>query len=123
MRTQSFRRGLAALAVAGLAALVPAAEPAKPLTPEAVREAKTKDNAARAAAESEGLTKKFSPDWYERAAAFAKQGEDALAANRLVEASDNFRRARWNLPALPSNLPPHVARVFGDGRLRHTHWV
>src|SRR5207253_375666 len=38
---------------------------------------------------------------------------------RLIEARDALRRARLSLPGLPASLPPHVARIFGDGRLRH----
>src|SRR5207253_42253 len=30
---------------------------------------------------------------------------------------------RWQLPSLPPTLPEHVARIFGDAKLRHTHWV
>src|SRR5262249_20829630 len=73
----------------------------------------------RAAADKTGLTKKFSPEWYDRAAILARQGAAALKANRLIEARDSFRRARWSLPSLPASLPGHVARIFGDGRLRH----
>ncbi len=36
----------------------------------------------------------------------------------LIEARASFRRARWNLPVMPPHLPPHVARIFGDSRLR-----
>ena len=50
------------------------------------------------------LTKKFSPDWYLKAAAYAKAGDDALAAGRLVEAADAFRKARWHLPG-PARRP------------------
>src|SRR5579875_1079574 len=88
------------------------------LSTEKVRQLQTQYQQERAAAEKEGLAQKFSPEWYEQAAKLAKQGEDALAAGRLVEARASFRRARWDLPGLPPHLPPHVARIFGDGRLR-----
>src|SRR5204862_29931 len=35
----------------------------------------------------------------------------------------HFCRARWEIPGPPADFPPHVARIFGDARLRHTHWV
>ncbi len=103
-----------------LAAASGPAEAPKGLTAENVRELQAKYQAERAEADKQGLTKQFSPEWYQRAAALAKQGEAALAAGRLVEASETFRRARWHLPAMPPHLPPHVARIFGDPRLRHT---
>ncbi len=48
----------------------------------------------------------------ERAEAALKDG-NATAALRLV------RDARWQVPFLPPNLPPHVSRVLGVSRLRH----
>src|SRR5262249_27264127 len=84
---------------------------------ETVKAIQTDYQADRKAAD--GLVKKFSPEPFDRATAFAKQGAAALKANRLIEARDSFRRARWSLPSLPASLPPHVARILGDGRLRH----
>src|SRR5262245_20752575 len=97
----------------------PGKEKPAQLTPDAVKAIQKQYLTERAAAEKDGLTKKFSPEWYERAASLAKQGAAALKANRLIEARDSFRRARWSLPSLPASLPPHVARILGDGRLRH----
>ena len=37
--------------------------------------------------------------------------------------STPIREARWRLPALPADLPAHVARIFGDPRLKHGHFV
>src|SRR6185437_13860575 len=105
------------LGLAVLALLTASETPGK-LTAEKVRQLQTQYQQERTPAEKEGLTAKFSPEWYEQAAKLAKQGEDALAAGRLVEARASFRRARWDLPAMPAHLPPHIARIFGDGRLR-----
>jgi WD40 repeat protein len=96
---------------------------ASPAGADSIREQQSKFKNDRASAASSGLTKMFGPEWYDRADAFAKQGEEALAANRLVEAREDFRRARWNLPAPPPGLPENISRIFGDGRLRHTDWV
>src|SRR5262249_45175880 len=104
------------LGLALLAALGAAPEAPRPLTAAAVRALQPLYQAERLEADSKGLTRVFSPEWYQRAAGLAKQGEEALAAGRLVEASESFRRARWHLPTLPTHLPPHVARVFGDPR-------
>ncbi len=111
----------------GFSALVqprlPAANDVKPLTTEAVKALQASFQTERASADQLGLVKVFSPEWYQKADSLAKQGSDALAGNRLMEARDYFRRARWHLPALPAGAPPHIARILGDGRLRHTHWV
>src|SRR5579884_2001381 len=108
----------AVLGLVSFVVLAASAQTPGKLTAEKVRQLQTQYQQERAAADKEGLTKKFSPEWYEQAAKLAKQGEDALAAGRLVEARASFRRARWELPAMPPHLPPHVARIFGDGRLR-----
>src|SRR6266852_1724550 len=112
IHTELGRLALGLLGLALLASPPRAADPPKPLTADAVRGLQAKFKEERAAAETNGLTKKFSPEWYQRADDLAKRAEEALAANRLVEAHDFFRKARWNLPALPANLPEHVARVF-----------
>ena len=61
-----------------------------------------------------GVLGKFSLDLSKRAGQMAQRGDAALAGNRLVEARAAFREARWYLPAVPADFPPHVARVFGD---------
>src|SRR5919199_860159 len=116
-------RGLA-LAGAGLLSLAAVrpgagAEGAGKPTPESAAELQKKFASERAAAAKEGLDRKFSPEWFEKADALAKQGAAALKAKRLIEARDTFRKARWHLPSPSARLPRHVARVFGDGRLRH----
>jgi WD domain, G-beta repeat len=123
--TSSFLRPLAAvLAGLGLLAAVPGrGDPPKPLSEEAIKERQTKFRAERADADKTGLTKQFSPEWFDRADELAKSGDAALADGRLLEARDSFRKARAELPGLAADFPKHVARVFGDGRLRHTHWV
>src|SRR4029077_11190483 len=90
------------------------------LTADAVRDQLKSYQTERAAADTSGLAKKFSPEWYQKADNFAKRGEEALDGGRLVEALDNIRQARWHLPGLPATLKEHVARIFGDVRLRHT---
>ncbi|HZT81069.1 MAG TPA: hypothetical protein VFA26_12635, partial [Gemmataceae bacterium] len=110
--THPARRALA-LCLFGAAAGLALADAPRPLTPEAVREEQSKFRQERAAADKDGLPKKFSPEWFDRADAFAKRGAAALQAGRLLEAREDFRKARWQLPALPPNFPAHVARIFG----------
>lgn len=47
-------------------------------------------------------------------AAAADKAGNARGAARL------YRDARWQLPYLPAGLPPHVVRVFGESRVRHS---
>ncbi|MGH7171043.1 MAG: hypothetical protein ACRELG_12260, partial [Gemmataceae bacterium] len=108
-RTAGVRVGLLGLALLALLTASAAETPSK-LSAEKVRQLQARYQQERAAADKEGLTAKFSPEWYEQAAKLAKQGEDALAAGRLIEARASFRRARWDLPAMPAHLPPHIAR-------------
>jgi WD40 repeat protein len=49
---------------------------------------------------------------------FAK-AEAASQAGNLSLAERLVRDARWQLPFKPANLPEHVSRVIGLGRLRH----
>jgi hypothetical protein len=126
MREEIMSSSAKALTVAALvlgAVIAAAADGPQALTAERVKDLQAKYARERADADKEGLAKKFSPDWYARAEAFAQKGEAALTAGRLAEARDAFVRACWQLPALPPGLPAHVVRVFGDGRLRHSHWV
>src|SRR5262249_51806573 len=86
-----------ALALSGIAgvALLGGAEAPKGPTVDEVRDLEGKYKAERAAAESAGLTKVFSPEWFSRADDFAQSGQAALAAGRLLEARESFRKARW----------------------------
>src|SRR5262249_11880445 len=43
----------------------------------------------------------------------------ALEAGRLLQATEAFRQARWQLPYQGPSFPDHVARVFGNLRVRH----
>src|SRR4051812_11264801 len=86
-----------------------AAEGPKPPTAEEVRGLQEKYRAERAAAEASGVAKKFAPDSLQRADQLARKGDALLAAEKLPEARDAFRRARWQLPALPAEFPEHVA--------------
>src|SRR5262245_41274736 len=95
------RRALAAALLAGdalLGALPGRGDDPRPLSAEAVKEAQAKFRAERAAADKAGLARVFSPEWFGRADGFARAGDAALAAGRLVEARDSFRKALWELP-------------------------
>src|SRR5262249_34742564 len=119
--TRWFGPALAVLGLALLAGVRPgsaADEAPKPPAAQvkALQEQYKKDRDAAAKA---GLAKTFAPEWFDQADALAKQGAAALEAGRLIAARDLFRRARRGLPSLPAQLPKHVARIFGDNRLRH----
>jgi hypothetical protein len=93
------------------------------LTAEMVRALQTKYQEERDKAVASKLAEKFSPQALQKAEQFAKRGATALAAGRLVEASDAFREARWMLPAASTDLPEHLARVFGNPRMRHAERI
>src|SRR5689334_8633216 len=104
---------VAALGLLLLAAPLPAQ------TPDEAKDQKAKFEAERAVA----VKGKFPADALARADDAAGRGERALAAGEAKAAARYFRDARWQVPYLPANLPPHVVRVFGETRLRHADWV
>ena len=66
------------------------------------------------------VTAKFPPESLARADDLAKRASVALSPRA---AARYYRDARWQLPFLPVNLPPHVSRVFGESRMRHSDSV
>src|SRR4051812_28326342 len=52
----------------------PAADEVKALTPDVVKALQTSFDTERAQADQRGLTKMFSPEWFEKADALAKHG-------------------------------------------------
>jgi WD40 repeat protein len=73
----------------------------------------------KAKALAEGAPKFFLPGLVERAEELATRAVTAEAGGRFFQAVELYRQARWQLPYLPTKLPPHVVRVFGNFRLRH----
>lgn len=128
------RRGPAAaalaLALAPLAAAfpVPKGPTPKPAGPTAA-DAKAlgeKFRAERAEAAKTG----FAADALAPADDLASRAEAALKADNPKAAARYYRDARWQVPYRPAGLPPHVARVLGESRMRHpeagkpgTEWV
>src|SRR5262245_18790855 len=96
------RLALVLTAVLASAALAQLPEPAPG---DGVRKIQAQYQAERTEADKTGLAKKFAPDWFAWADEFAKKGDAALAVNRFLEASEDFQKARWLLPALPLGLP------------------
>src|SRR5262245_15368994 len=110
-----FAVGLLALIAPGAGAFRPAGKPSG----QSVTQLEQSYQQERQAADKTGLTKMFSPEWFERSDSFAKAGAVALKAGRLIEARDSFRRARWSLPSQPLTLPHKVSRILGDNKLHH----
>jgi len=88
-------------------------------TTEEVQAFQKKFQEERAAA----LEKKFPAAALERADGQAKRAEEALKAGNAAEAARFIREARWLVPYVPSDLPPHVDRVLGIARMRHGFYV
>ncbi len=100
-----------ALFASPLFAQAPSAEDVKALKAKFIEE--------RAKSLADGADKTFLPGLIERADEIAAKAGAALAGGRLFHAADLYRQARWQLPYLPTKLPAHVSRVFGNFRLRH----
>ncbi|MBA4067524.1 MAG: hypothetical protein C0501_28210 [Isosphaera sp.] len=66
---------------------------------------------------------KFPPDAFAKADDLAKRADAAVKADNPKAAARYLRDARWQLPHLPANLPPHVLRVLGESRMRHADRV
>jgi WD40 repeat protein len=66
-----------------------------------------------------GALKRFLPDLLDHAEAIARRADAALAKGRLLQATEAYRQARWQLPYQGPHLPDHVSRIFGNLRLRH----
>jgi WD40 repeat protein len=68
---------------------------------------------------AEAVAAKFPADALAPADELAGRAEAAVAAGNPRAAARYYRDARWHLPYLPPDLPPHVGRVLGDTRMRH----
>ena len=71
----------------------------------------------------QALKANFPVEAMTRADDLAKRADAAVATNAPRAAARYYRDARWQLPYLPVNLPPHVVRVFGESRMRHAKRV
>src|SRR5438309_2358956 len=100
-----------------LTGAVVGAQENRPATKEEVRALATSFQAERAKLLKE--SKHATPAFLLKADELAKRGTAALTAGQLSEAQDAFRKARWQLPYLPAQMPGHVVRVLGNMRLRH----
>jgi len=68
----------------------------------------------------EGIDKRYLPILVQKAEEMAKKAQVALDAGRLLQATELYRQARWQLPYQSKNVPDkHVARILGNLRLRH----
>jgi WD40 repeat protein len=74
----------------------------------------------RARIVKEGIASRFIPALMEKADELAKKSTAALNGGRLLQASEAIRLARWQLPYQPTSIPPHVSRIIGNLRLRHS---
>lgn len=80
---------------------------------------KAADLIAKYKAERADAAKTFTPEELSAADEQAQRAEAALAAGNAAAAARLVTDARWQLPGLPKDLPAHVVRVLGAGRMRH----
>lgn len=107
-----FAGRLACLVTFSLAALALAADPRVERAAEAYK--RERDKAVELSAEKllPGFPVSRADEWARRA--------EAVSATRPAEALRLYREARWRLPAVPEPSPPHLARLLGNPRLRHS---
>jgi WD40 repeat protein len=58
-----------------------------------------------------------------RADDFARRAEQATDAGKTLEAARRYREARWHLPPVLPESIPHLSRILGSPRLKHSYWV
>ena len=101
-----------------------AAQEARLPTADEIKALHAKYLAERDQVVKDGSARRFLPILLDQAEDLAKKGEAALAGGRLLQASEAFRLARWQLPYQSPQVPrDHVARVIGNLRLRHGHEI
>jgi WD40 repeat protein len=113
-------RTLLACLAAGLVGSVALAQAPKLPTADDVKALQAKYRAEHEQVVKTGIAKRVLPAIMAKAEELAKKSEGALAANRLLQANEAIRQARWQLPYQPSGLPDHVSRIIGSFRLRHS---
>jgi WD40 repeat protein len=107
------------LAAIAWQAMVHAQEARLP-TADEIKTLQAKYQAEHHQAVKSGAAKRFLPILMEKAEESAKKGEAALVSGRMLQASEAFRQARWQLPYQSPQVPKDfVARVIGNLRLRH----
>src|SRR5262245_9380760 len=109
----------------GLSLLGPAlAQETKIPSAEEVRAWQEKYRKERDGLVKTGWAKRFLPVLVDKAEQMGKRADEALKQNRLLQASELYRQARWQLPYQSPNVPEKdVARVLGNLRLRHSHEI
>lgn len=126
------RRTAALAFVAAVAGLLPAQPEPKPQEQEAVKAAPPKEltavdakalQAKYRAERADAVKSEFPPPTLTAADELAQRADAALTANDFQTAVRFYRDARWQLPYVPTSLPPNVVRVLGEGRLRHADRV
>src|SRR4051812_27679580 len=96
------------------------AQEAKPPSADEVKALKAGFESERKTLVERGYDKRFLANVLTKADEISKKAEAALASGRLLQASEGFRQARWQLPYHSPQVPAeHVARVLGNLRLRH----
>src|SRR5262245_62041225 len=112
-------RALVPLVLAALCTLALYSQQTKPPNAEEVKALQSKFRQERDQVIKTGAGKRFLPILLDKAEDFGKRADAALDAGRLLQASELFRQARWQLPYQSAQVPEHVSRILGNLRLRH----
>ena len=96
------------------------AQPTRLPTADEVKTLKSRYEAERDLLVKKGFDKRFLPILMAKSEEMAKKADAALEKGRLLQATELYRQARWQLPYDSKNVPDqNVARVLGNLRLRH----
>ena len=103
-------RVLLLLVVAGVLALPLYSQETKLPNADEVKTLQTKFRQEREQVIKTGAAKRFLPILLDKAEDFGKRADAALDAGRLLQASELFRQARWQLPYQSAQVPELILR-------------
>src|SRR5713226_3318693 len=104
-KTWLFGFGILAVLAVVLIGVPSHGQTGKALTKEDIAQLQAKYEADLAAAKKAGLDKQFSPDYFAKADEYAAKGAAALKAGKLLEAREDYNKARWELPSRSPDFP------------------
>ena len=122
LSSRTLRASLSALCLLSAGVFLNA-QPTRLPTADEVKAVQAKYRAERDKIVKEGIAKRFPPAIMDKADELARKSDTALAAGRLLQASEAIRQARWQLPYQPVGVPEHVSRIIGNLRLRHSREI
>lgn len=116
---RAFRSATLALLALGVALPLAVAQPPQAPSADDVKALREKFQSER----EQAVKAKFPADTLTKADELVTRADAAAKGENFKAALRHIRDARWQLPYLPPGLPPHVTRVLGEARMRHSDRV